>query len=50
MRLNLVDVDSGKAKEIAHSDYDDAWERWGIRTTSGRRTAAGSPTPRRPAT
>jgi tricorn protease len=30
MRLHLVDVKSGKVTEIAHSDYDDAWERWGI--------------------
>jgi tricorn protease len=30
MRLHLVDVKSGKTTEIAHSDYDDAWERWGI--------------------
>ena len=30
MKLHLVDVKSGKVKEIAHSDYDDAWERWGI--------------------
>ena len=30
MRLHMVDVKSGKVKEIAHSDYDDAWERWGI--------------------
>ena len=30
LKLNLVDVASGKVKEIAHSDYDDAWERWGI--------------------
>ncbi len=30
MKLHLVDAGSGKVKEIAHSDYDDAWERWGI--------------------
>jgi tricorn protease len=30
MHLHLVDVKSGKVKKIAHSDYDDAWERWGI--------------------
>ncbi|MFT5232328.1 MAG: tricorn protease [Candidatus Krumholzibacteriia bacterium] len=30
MKLHLVDVASGKIKEIAQSDYDDAWERWGI--------------------
>jgi len=30
MKLHLVDVASGKVNEIAHSDYDDAWERWGI--------------------
>ena len=30
MKLHLVDAASGATKEIAHSDYDDAWERWGI--------------------
>ncbi|MEN8006033.1 MAG: S41 family peptidase [Candidatus Krumholzibacteriota bacterium] len=30
MKLNLVDVAAGETTEIAHSDYDDAWERWGI--------------------
>ncbi len=30
MRLHLVNAKSGKTIEIAHSDYDDAWERWGI--------------------
>ena len=30
MKLNLVDASSGKVAEIAHSDYDDAWDRWGI--------------------
>jgi len=30
MRLHLVDVKSGKVTEIAHSDYDEGWERWGI--------------------
>jgi tricorn protease-like protein len=30
MRLHLVDVKSGKTRQIARSDYDDAWERWGI--------------------
>lgn len=30
MRLHLVDVKSGRTTEIAHSDFDDAWERWGI--------------------
>jgi len=30
MKLHLVNVEKGKVKEIAHSDYDDAWERWGI--------------------
>ncbi len=30
MKLHLVDAESGKTKEIGHSDYDDAWERWGI--------------------
>ncbi len=30
MKLHLVKADSGEIHEIAHSDYDDAWERWGI--------------------
>jgi len=30
LKLHLVDVATGKTTEIAHSDYDDAWERWGI--------------------
>ncbi|MBU8871819.1 MAG: PDZ domain-containing protein [Gemmatimonadales bacterium] len=30
MKLYLVDVEGKDVKEIAHSDYDDAWERWGI--------------------
>jgi tricorn protease len=30
LKLHLVDVAAGKTTEIAHSDYDDAWERWGI--------------------
>jgi len=30
LKLNLVDVAAGKASVIAQSDYDDAWERWGI--------------------
>lgn len=30
MRLNLVDIKTGKVKVIAQSAYDDAWERWGI--------------------
>ncbi len=30
MKLHLVDVDSGDVSTIAQSDYDDAWERWGI--------------------
>ncbi len=30
MKLHLVDAASGKTKEIGHSDFDDAWERWGI--------------------
>jgi tricorn protease len=30
LKLHLVDIGAGKSKEIAHSDYDDAWERWGI--------------------
>ena len=30
MRLNLVDAESGKRKEIARGEYDDAWYRWGV--------------------
>ena len=30
LRLNLVDVRSGKTRTIAQGEYDDAWERWGI--------------------
>lgn len=30
MRLNLVDVDTGKITVIDTGEYDDAWERWGI--------------------
>jgi tricorn protease len=30
MKLRLVDAASGRTREIAHSDHDDAWERWGI--------------------
>ena len=30
MRLNFVDVKSGKVSVIVQGDYDDAWERWGI--------------------
>ncbi|MCP4290994.1 MAG: hypothetical protein GY780_04055 [bacterium] len=30
MKLHLVDAASGNTREIAHSDFDDAWERWGI--------------------
>ncbi len=30
MQLNLVDVATKKLKVIDKSDYDDAWERWGI--------------------
>ena len=30
LRLNLVSIESGRRKVIAQSDYDDAWERWGI--------------------
>ena len=30
MKLHLVNASSGKTVEIAHSDHDDAWERWGI--------------------
>ena len=29
LKMYLVDADGGE-QEIAHSDYDDAWERWGI--------------------
>jgi tricorn protease len=30
MRLNLLEVASGKLKTIDQGKYDDAWERWGI--------------------
>ncbi len=30
MRLNLVEAPGGKQRVIARSEYDDAWERWGI--------------------
>ena len=30
LRLNLVTVDGGRKQVIAQSEYDDAWERWGI--------------------
>ena len=30
MRLNLVNTETGALKVIDQSDYDDAWERWGI--------------------
>ena len=30
MKLNLVDAESGEITVIDQSDYDDAWERWGI--------------------
>lgn len=30
LKLNLVDVATGRTTVIAQSDYDDAWERWGI--------------------
>ncbi len=30
MRLNLVEVKSGKVTVIDQGEYDDAWERWGI--------------------
>ncbi len=30
LKLHLVDVATGKVKEIARSGFDDAWERWGI--------------------
>jgi len=34
MRLNLVEVASGKITVIDQSAYDDAWERWGIQEYS----------------
>jgi len=30
MRLNMVEVESGKTTVIDQGEYDDAWERWGI--------------------
>jgi len=30
MRLNMVNVKSGKVTVIDQGEYDDAWERWGI--------------------
>ncbi len=30
MKLNLVDVATGKTTTVAQGEYDDAWERWGI--------------------
>lgn len=30
MKLNLVDAATGTIKVVDQSDYDDAWERWGI--------------------
>jgi len=30
MRLNLVDINSGKITIVDRGNYDDAWERWGI--------------------
>ncbi len=30
MNLNLIDVKAGKVSVVAHSDYDEGWERWGI--------------------
>jgi len=30
MNLNMIDVKAGKVSIIAHCDFDDAWERWGI--------------------
>jgi len=30
MKLYLVDAASGKTTVIGHSDFDDAWERWGV--------------------
>ena len=30
MRLNLVDAESGNVTALDQSDYDDAWQRWGI--------------------
>ncbi len=34
MKLNLVDVSSGKITVISKSDYDDSWYNWGIRDYS----------------
>ncbi len=34
MKLNLVDVASGKITIITQSDYDDSWYNWGIRDYS----------------
>lgn len=30
MNLNMIDVKAGKVSIIAHSDFDEGWERWGI--------------------
>jgi tricorn protease len=30
LRLNLVDVATGKTSVVVQGEYDDAWERWGI--------------------
>ena len=32
MRLNMVDVSSGKLTIVDQGEYDDAWEEWGIQT------------------
>ncbi len=34
MKLNLVDVSSGKITVVSQSDYDDSWYNWGIRDYS----------------
>jgi tricorn protease len=30
LRLNMIEIASGKVTRIDQADYDDAWERWGI--------------------
>jgi len=30
MKLNLVDIKTGKVSVVVQGEYDDAWERWGI--------------------
>jgi len=34
MKLNLVDVNTGKIIVVSQSDYDDSWYNWGIRDYS----------------